>query len=79
MKNTLQIQYLSTSKIAKLIDINEKWLREHRGDIFQEGIHYHFPLGFNDCRWNVSAMLEWIETSTNHSSEADRILNSLCA
>ena len=79
MTNILQAKYLSTSKIAKMIDINEKWLREHRGDVFQEGVHYHFPFGFNDCRWNVSAMLKWVETSTNHSSEADRILNSLCA
>ena len=79
MKNILNAKYLSTSKIAKMIDINEKWLREHRGNVFQEGVHYHFPFGFKDCRWNVSAMLEWVETSTNHSDEANRILNSLCA
>ena len=72
----IQSQYLSTSKMAKLLDINEKWLREHRRSIFQEGIHYHFPAGFKNCRWNVSAMLSWIETS-NNSTEAARVLSSL--
>jgi hypothetical protein len=73
----LQSQYLSTSKIAKILDINEKWLREHRGSIFIEGVHYHFPQGFSHCRWNVPAMLKWIETS-NHLSEVESILTSLC-
>ena len=74
----IRSQYLSTSKMAKLLDINERWLREHRGSIFQEGIHYHFPVGFKNCRWNVSAMFDWIESSTSHSSEVENILTSLC-
>jgi len=74
----LKAKYLSTSKIAKILDINERWLREHRGSIFIEGIHYHFPLGFNNCRWNVSAMLEWVESSTSHSTEVDNIISSIC-
>ena len=73
----LKAKYLSTSKIAKILDINERWLREHRGSIFIEGIHYHFPAGFKNCRWNVSAMLSWVETSS-HSSEVDNIITSLC-
>ncbi len=79
MKTINHAKYLSTSKIAKLIDINEKWLRQHRGEIFKEGVHYHFPFGFNDCRWNVDAMLTWVESSSNHSNEAEKVLNSLCA
>ena len=74
----IQSQYLSTAKMAKILDINPRWLREHRGDIFQEGMHYYFPLGFNDCRWKVSVMLEWIESSKSHSTEVDNIITSLC-
>jgi len=73
----VQCQFLSTSKMAKLLDINEKWLREHQRSIFIEGVHYHRPLGFSHCRWNVSSMLSWIETSS-HSSEVDNILTSIC-
>jgi len=76
----IEQNYLSTSKMAKMIDINERWLRANRGAIFQEGIHYHFPLGFNDCRWNVSAMLNWVENSSNVVSDVtNEILNSICA
>jgi hypothetical protein len=71
-------KYLSTGKMAKLIDINEKWLREHKGTIFKNGVHYHYPNGFNNCRWNVEAMLLWVENS-NTSSEADAVLKTLCA
>jgi len=75
----IESAYLSTSKISKLIDINEKWLREHRGAVFHEGIHFHYPYGFKDCRWNVSAMLNWIEKSSQNSSTiTDEILNSIC-
>lgn len=72
-------KYLSTSKISKLIDVNERWLREHRGAVFKEGVHYHFPNGFNDCRWNVKAMIEWVETPTDEDTRTQDILNSLCA
>lgn len=72
-------KYLSTSKMANLLDINAKWLRQHRGDVFKEGVHYHYPNGFNDCRWNVKAMFEWVENSNSSSSKADDVLNSLCA
>ena len=75
-----EVKYLSTSKMSNMIDINDKWLREHRGTIFQEGVHFHYPNGFKDCRWNVSAMLDWIENSSNEfSGVADEIINSLCA
>jgi len=73
----LKAKYLSTAKMAELLDINSRWLREHRGNIFQEGVHYHFPYGFSNCRWNVSAMLEWVETSS-HSTEVDNIISSIC-
>ena len=79
MSVPIDTRYLSTSKIANLLDINAKWLREHRGDIFQEGVHYHYPKGFRDCRWNVQAMLEWMENSNCYSDEADKVLQSLCA
>ena len=72
-------EYLSTSKIANILDISERWLREHRGDVFKEGVHYHYPNGFNDCRWNLNAMREWMEYSTETSEEAEKMLNSLCA
>jgi len=76
----IESAYLSTSKISKLIDINEKWLREHRETVFREGIHFHYPHGFNDCRWNVSAMLDWVENSSSESSDiTNEILNSICA
>lgn len=72
--------YLSTSKMSKVIDIHEKWLREHQGTIFKEGIHYHYPHGFKNCRWNVSAMLDWVENSSQESSSiTNEILNSICA
>jgi len=73
-------KYLSTSKISKIIDINEKWLREKQGEIFKEGIHYHYPDGFHHCRWNVNAMLDWVENSSIETSKiANDILNSLSA
>lgn len=76
----IEATYLSTSKMSKTIDINERWLREHRGTVFQEGIHYHYPYGFKDCRWNVSAMLNWIENSSTESScITNDILNSICS
>jgi hypothetical protein len=75
----MQQKYLSTSKLSKLIDINERWLREHRGYVFVEGIHYHYPNGFNNCRWNVRAMLEWVENSNKKTDVADDVLKSLCA
>lgn len=76
----IESAYLSTSKISKMIDIHEKWLRTHRGTIFHEGVHFHYPHGFNDCRWNVSAMLNWVENSSLESSSiTDEILNSICA
>lgn len=63
-----------------MLDINQKWLREHRGSIFKEGIHYHYPYGFNDCRWNVTTMLEWMENSSIQTSElSEQILRTLCA
>ena len=77
---TIESAYLSTSKMSKLIDINEKWLRKNRKSIFQEGIHFHYPKGFKNCRWNVSAMLDWVENSSNElSSVTDEIINSICA
>lgn len=73
-------KYLSTSKISRMIDINEKWLREHRRTVFEEGIHFHYPNGFKNCRWNVSAMLDWVENSSNESLDiTNDILNSICA
>ena len=72
-------KYLSTSKLSKLLDINVKWLNQHKGSIFQEGIHYHYPNGFNDCRWNVQAMTQWVENSNTTSTIANEVLNSLCA
>lgn len=76
---TQTIKYMSTSKISQLLDINEKWLREHRGDIFLEGIHYHYPEGFHDCRWNVEAMVNWMENSKNYCAEADEVFQSICS
>ena len=76
----IESAYLSTSKMSKIIDIHEKWLREHQGIIFQEGIHFHYPEGFKNCRWNVSAMLNWVENSSQESSSiTNEILNSICA
>ncbi len=75
----LYSKYLSTSKMSTLIDINAKWLREHRGEIFTEGVHYHFPYGFNDCRWNILAMIKWVENSNSFSNKADEVLKSLSA
>jgi len=72
--------YLTTSKISVLLDINPRWLRQHKGDIFKEGIHYHYPDGFHDCRWNVNAMFDWVENSATETSKiANDILNSLSA
>jgi len=72
-------KYLSTAKMASILDINAKWLREHRGSIFIEGVHYHFPNGFNDCRWNVKHMCLWIETPSETNTVADEILKTLAA
>jgi len=72
-------KYLSTSKLSNILDINAKWLREHRGTVFKEGTHYHIPSGFSDCRWNVKAMIEWMENSNTDTTVADEVLNSLCA
>jgi len=73
-------KYLSTKKISQMLDINERWLREHRDTIFIKGIHFHYPNGFNDCRWNVAAMIDWIENSSNATSNiANDILSTLCA
>lgn len=74
----IEVKYLSTSKMSKMIDINEKWLREHQGTLFQEGVHYHYPNGFKNCRWKVSAMLEWVENQNEKSNIANKILNSIC-
>lgn len=74
----MESKYLSTSKMANLLDINSKWLRQHCDDIFQEGIHFHRPLGFADCRWNVEAMIAWVEGSYNTSQDAAEILEAVC-
>ncbi|QFR49400.1 hypothetical protein FJR48_06535 [Sulfurimonas lithotrophica] len=74
----IESKYLSTSKISRMVDINERWLREHQGTIFKEGVHYYYPNGFKNCRWNVSAMIEWIENPNEESNIADEILSNIC-
>lgn len=71
--------YLATAKISQMLDINENWLREQRGIIFKEGIHFHYPDGFNDTRWNIAGMQAWMENKDSSNTEADEVLKTLCA
>jgi len=77
----MQQLYVSTSQIAKVVGIGEKWLREHKRDIFVVGIHYHYPRGFKDTRWSIASMIEWVEgrEANSENDEVNSILDSLSA
>jgi len=71
--------YASTGNISKILDVSVDFLNSNKGKIFKIGEHYYIPKGKKYALWNIMAMVIWVESGTTENSEADTILNSICA
>jgi len=68
--------YLRTGKMASLIGRSSRWLKEQKGVLFKQGIHYHQPKGEREPFWDVEKMDEWVR-SIVQDDEIDEILKKV--
>jgi len=64
-------EFVSTGTLlSKVIEGNEKFLAESKGDLFIDGVHFAIPKGRKYTLWNVEKMREWARTTvTNEDDE----------
>ena len=67
-------RFLSTGKMAKHIGVNDKFLKENKGVLFKENIHFFVPDGRSHPLWDVEKMVEWV---MGKDSDVDEILKKV--
>jgi hypothetical protein len=71
---TLTQRYAKTEVASKYLDVDISFLKKRMGTDFIEGIHYHKPANCRLLRWDITALEQWLNGSSQVQSSANNAL-----
>lgn len=69
-------RYAKTSAAAQYLDVDASFLKKRMSKDFLEGIHYHKPANCRLLRWDIIALDEWMNGTSQVQSSANNELIS---
>ncbi len=69
-------RYLKLEEASEYLSVSESFLKQRKGTIFKENIHFFSPSGEKIVRWDRFKLDEWIQTSSIDVN-SDNLVNKL--
>ena len=72
-------RYLKTPEAAEYLSVSESFLKDNKGLIFEEKVHYYQPDDVRMLRWDIYALDGWMQgvLIAELTSENSEILQQL--
>jgi hypothetical protein len=67
---------MRTGQMAEFLGRSKDWLKQRKGTVFKEGVHYYQKPGDSEPFWDVGAMVEWVRNG-DRSEAAKEVLETV--